>query len=235
MEQEENNLVDEIREKIIQNINSYEYISGQILSESAIATAMGVSRTPVREALIQLTIMGLLERKNKKVIVKPILSSDITEILQLLEAVELMTVNILFRRGGATKNEINQLEDVLHKLGDTSGSYELKEKFNLDSLFHTTLVSFSENARMIEIFRCAKIQAYRLHWMTVLTPNRFSESLKEYESLIVALKNNDMAKCSDAISEIITNSNLNYQHILSDNKWERMMLEMRTMGKELCM
>lgn len=98
MEQEEGTLVDDIREKIIQNINDYEYLSGQVLSESTIAAEMCVSRTPVREALIQLTSMGLLERKNKKNTVKPILSRDITEILQLLESVELMTIRILLDR-----------------------------------------------------------------------------------------------------------------------------------------
>lgn len=231
MEQEEGTLVDDIREKIIQNINDYEYLSGQVLSESTIAAEMCVSRTPVREALIQLTSMGLLERKNKKNTVKPILSRDITEILQLLESVELMTIRILFRRGGGTKEEIKKLQEILDALKQTSGKHDLKENFRLDSLFHSTLVSFSENNRLIEHYRCGKIQAYRLHWMTVLTPNRFPQSILEYEALISALENHKQDLCFSIIEEIIGNSNLNYQEILSDTKWERMMLEMRVMGR----
>ncbi len=63
------NLVDNVLEEIIHRINCYHYIAGDVISEVALAKELGVSRTPIREAIAKLIDIGVLIRDNSKIIV----------------------------------------------------------------------------------------------------------------------------------------------------------------------
>ena len=67
-------------------INNYELLSGDVVSDAELSGELGMSRTPVREAMMQLINDGILQRTSTRVVVKPLTLSDIYEILEIREA-----------------------------------------------------------------------------------------------------------------------------------------------------
>ncbi len=99
------NASDTALKKIVQKINDYELSSGEIVSDLELSNELNISRTPVREAMQQLIDIGLLERTATKVVVRSITLTDIAEIFQIREAIEIMSVKIILSRGGLNETQ----------------------------------------------------------------------------------------------------------------------------------
>ena len=79
-------------------INNYELLSGDVVSDAELSGELGMSRTPVREAMMQLINDGILQRTSTRVVVKPLTLSDIYEILEIREALEIASAGRILRR-----------------------------------------------------------------------------------------------------------------------------------------
>ena len=85
-------------EILLNKIENYEIKSGDVVSDAEIAKELGVSRTPVREAMMLLVDNGVLERKRSKFIVSPIHLDDIIEIIEVREAIEVKVLEIILNK-----------------------------------------------------------------------------------------------------------------------------------------
>lgn len=103
---------------IIDKINNYELSSGQIVSDLELSKELNISRTPVREAIERLIDFGMLERTSTKVVVKPITSNDIVEIFQVREAIETISIRIIFDNGGLSQTQEQGLINIHRRLCD---------------------------------------------------------------------------------------------------------------------
>ena len=97
-------------------INNYELLSGDVVSDAELSGELGMSRTPVREAMMQLINDGILQRTSTRVVVKPLTLSDIYEILEIREALEIASASRILRRGGLTDGEQEQLRSIHEQL-----------------------------------------------------------------------------------------------------------------------
>ncbi len=221
------NLVDDILAAIVKRINDYTYAAGDVVSEVAIAEELSVSRTPVREAILKLIEYGLLERTATKVVVKTMTLADIAEILEVREAIETMSAKIIVKNGGLTQEEIAELERINAAIAASVAVGDFDENFTQDYLFHDTLIGYCKNSRLVDIRRRVTIQSQRPRRITIITPGRHIDTVKEHELIIDGLRKNNYKAAESAIVSHIESSLDNYTQILSDDRWLNIMRELK--------
>lgn len=155
-----------IREKaylhIQRKIALGELRAGQSISELALAKELGISRTPIREALGQLAAEGILEQSpNRQAVVVTLTRQDIIDLYELREALEVYAVGKVARQP-ARPPDLSRLQSltdpilVLKDELDQSGKSELgREQMHrfvaYDLGFHTLLVRMAANARILKV------------------------------------------------------------------------------------
>jgi DNA-binding GntR family transcriptional regulator len=137
---------DVIREAIVNG----ELRPNQRLVESSIANKLGISRTPVREALLQLESSGYISTLSKGGwIVTEHPPSKIRNLYEVREALEVMAIRLACQR--ATKEQINRAKDV-HRLAVDAVRNRETEKFTqLNSEFHAHLFGACGNEQLSSI------------------------------------------------------------------------------------
>lgn len=147
---------------IQRKIVSGELESGHTISELSIARELGVSRTPVREALRQLAAEGLLEQNpNRKPSVVKLTRQDVIELYELREALEVYAVGKAARQAGTPADfarlqtladAIGTLKKELQRSGKPELHPEQMQRFvGCDLGFHTLLIRMAANTRILKI------------------------------------------------------------------------------------
>lgn len=143
-------------------IVSGELQSGGTVSEYSLAKKLGVSRTPVREALGRLAAEGLLEQNpNRRPVVVMLTRQDIIELYELREALEVYAVGKTARqttrsadltRLQSLTDSIGVLSEELDRSGKSTLGPEQMQRFVAHDLgFHTLLIRMAANTRILKI------------------------------------------------------------------------------------
>ena len=137
------------RAGIREAIASGELKPGEQIVEAAIAAKIGVSRSPVREALRQLEQQGLVESvPNRGTFVAALDEGDVEEIVLLRGALEGLAARLAADRMG--RRDVRALEDVVARMERHSGPGAREESafIEADAEFHSALVRFSGHRRL---------------------------------------------------------------------------------------
>ncbi|GKX27737.1 GntR family transcriptional regulator [Vallitalea longa] len=192
---------------------TYEYIKNKILtcelkpgsdiSEEKLAMELGISRTPVREAIMRLgqeNLVNIYPRKGS--FVSEITLKDIQEVLQIREIVETQVAVLVCK--SIDKEKLLYFRQEFEKF-DTEERYNSYEDFfELDIAFHKFIVSSNGNQNLVEIMDKVYDKDYRIR---VLTTNMFkTERLRnreEHLNIIDAFLEEDVEKVEEYLSEHI--------------------------------
>jgi DNA-binding GntR family transcriptional regulator len=186
-----------LRQKVIDSELSP---SSQIL-EQELAMMLGVSRTPLREALVRLENEGLLEiipRHGVRII--PMSVADMKEIYQVLVSLESAAAAALASQApsDAALNELDAIFDRMDELLKTSDitSWALE-----DERFHLKIVELAGNRRLREIVSNCWDQAHRARMFTLRlqTHPQPAQSMKEHRQIITALRKRDAARAESLL------------------------------------
>ncbi len=132
---------------------------GDRINESQLAAEIGVSRTPLREALIRLEIEGLVENdKGKGFYVLPLDAKharDLYTVMGLLESQALDT------SGPHPKETLDQLERLEERRSSAKRSHDFDEAITLDRKWHALLVGECPNEELLRILDMARDRLYR--------------------------------------------------------------------------
>lgn len=134
-------VVDQLRERILGG----EYVPGERLGEVELADKLGVSRTPVREALRRLTAEGLVDlvpNKGARVVEYP--RRDLDQIFKIRARVEGLAAREAART--ATDADIDHLERVATELKERSDAGRLEDVYRLNAEFHGSLNALAGSA-----------------------------------------------------------------------------------------
>lgn len=163
---------------------------GDRLDEQVLARRFLVSRTPVREALRSVAASGLLEiRKNYGATVRRFTDKELTEMFQLVAALEGLSARLSARRMSTLEcSELRQRHDScasFAKRADADGF------FAANDAFHETIFQASRNDYLqAEIRRLRKrISVYRGHITT--EPRRMQKSVIEHTAIVEAIEAGD--------------------------------------------
>ena len=166
-------------------------VPGERLMENQLADKLGVSRTPVREALRMLELENLVElvpRKGAQVL--DMSEKDITNILEVRSALEGLATSVACKK--MSKEDLQQLKNMEVDFEKAVADNDVERFVDIDEDFHDLIFSATENDKLINIFRNLRIQLYRYR-MAQAKNNETSMStiVAHHRSIIRAIENHD--------------------------------------------
>ena len=176
-----------IRQRILDNV----YPAGYRALEREFAEELGLSRTPVREALLRLQAEGLLElipRHGARVL--PVSAADMREIYQVLEALECMAAEIVTRRK-PTAAELRPLSGASRDMTDALKKDDLDAWAQADEHFHRKLLELAGNTVLIQTVQQLWDRAHRARMVTLRLRPRPVHSTKEHNAIVEAIRAGD--------------------------------------------
>ncbi len=183
----------EIKRRILGNV----FQPNQQVLEQDLAAELGMSRTPLREALIRLEQEGLVEilpRRGMRVL--PISAGDMAEIYELLTALEARAAERLAERKPTSKS-LAPLTRALERMEAALEAGNLKAWARADDQFHRHLVSLAGNRRLAEIARTVFDQAHRARMATLHLRPWPRQSNKDHRALIRAILKGDARRARE--------------------------------------
>lgn len=191
---------DKIKAAIVKN----ELLPDTILVERQLSITLGISRTPVREALRRLSGEGLVEFiPDKGMFVSKIRFEDIIEIFELREALEGMAIRLFVLR----KNN-----DIVHKMEEClalqeraykEGNYSLNVEMDLE--FHQLYIKGSKNSRLISFINTVLDQNSRMAFNTLRDKARIESSLVQHKKVLEAIREGNADQAEKLIKEHVVN------------------------------
>ncbi len=170
-------------------------------SEQEIALRLGMSRTPVHEALIRLQEEGLVRVLPKRgVIVLALSPDDMREVYDVIIALEGMAAELIAGMSAAARRPIvAALEAINAEMKIALQRDELDAWARADDRFHRTLIDRSGNMRLARLANTIMDQSHRARMMTLRLRAKPTKSIKEHQAIVAAIKNGDsMLSCSNA-------------------------------------
>ena len=166
-------------------------VPGERLMENQLADKLGVSRTPVREALRMLELENLVElvpRKGAQVL--DMSEKDITNILEVRSALEGLATSVACKK--MSKEDLQQLKNMEVDFEKAVADNDVERFVDIDEDFHDMIFAATENDKLINIFRNLRIQLYRYR-MAQAKNNETSMStiVAHHRSIIRAIENHD--------------------------------------------
>lgn len=171
-------------------------MQGQFINEQVLADRLGVSRTPIREALLMLAAQDLVELVPKRgAYVAPMSGRELTELVEARGVIERHAVTF-----ACEERPLAEMRDALAAQHLLRGPTQAKEFIDADTRFHTTLVRATGNAiltRTYEGLRDRQIRAGMIALANV--PGRQDSVLNEHQAILRALTDQDIEGARTAI------------------------------------
>ncbi|MFP5021854.1 GntR family transcriptional regulator [Pseudonocardia phyllosphaerae] len=181
-------VLDGLRDEIVSGARE----PGRPLSELALATEYDVSRTPVREALKQLQIEGLVEiRPRVGTFVRVPSRRELVELFELKEMLEGMGARLLAARGAVPV--LDQLADNLARAEEAVGRDDAEGYADLVQEFHELIVTGADNTRLAAHYTTLMNQLayHRLVSASLSRPGRLGASLAEHRHVLELIREKD--------------------------------------------
>jgi len=171
-----------------------------ILSE--IAKSLGISNTPIREAVNKLASEGLIKIiPNKGIIVKEINIDDFQEILQVRAFLDGLIAKLSAKK--ITDKEIDDMMEIIHKMEQCLKEDDRLTYNDLDIKFHDFLLTIAGNNTLKEIYNNLIVHGHRFRLRTLKIPDRMGKSLKEHLKIALKIKERNPAEANRASQEHI--------------------------------
>lgn len=159
---------------------------GERLMEIPLAEELGVSRTPIREAIRKLELEGFVIMVPRRgAYVANITLKDITQVFELRSALEELAAGLAAER--ITEEEIETLERMLVEIGEHMENKDIDRVVAADVAFHEVLYKASRNDRLVEIVHNLREQTYRFRSFSMNQPGRLRKTWEEHRLLVEAI------------------------------------------------
>jgi len=163
---------------------------GHLIDETEAIKQLGMSRTPVREALLRLQAEGYLEiKRHKGIRVLPLSASDMREIYQVISALEGTAVSLIAERRPAAK-EFAAIDEAVAQLVEYQSAKNVDKWGEADETFHRELMRLSGNERLYAVGCQLRDFAKRAHMVALRmqTDAYRARSTKSHAGLVEALR-----------------------------------------------
>jgi DNA-binding GntR family transcriptional regulator len=175
---------EQIRRRILDNV----WPPGHRALEQAVALALGMSRTPVREAMVRLQNDGLVEmipRHGMRVL--PVSPLDMREIYEILTALECMAVELLARRAPGDA-ELQPLVEATTAMDTALQAEDLDAWAAADERFHGLLIELAGNRQLQATVLNYWDRAHRARMFTLRLRPKPVNSTREHRDLVERLR-----------------------------------------------
>lgn len=203
-----------IFDKIREDILIGKYISGEKIVEAKLAEEFGVSRTPVREALKQLELDGLVDNiPNRGVVVKGISQQDIDDIFTIRMAIEGIAVEWAIER--MEESDYEKLKEIYELMEFYTFKNDLDKIAELNTKFHELIYNSTKSRYLEHVLKDFQYFMKTTRYKSLRSEGRLESALEEHKQVLDAFINNDVKKAKEAILTHVNNSRINAKRLSS--------------------
>jgi len=183
-------------------------IGGQIspgaqLVEGTLAAEFGVSRSPVREALAQLTYEGLLERHGRVMRVRVLKAEDVLELYEVRIALERTAARAAAER--RTDLDLGRVTTLMSDMAELPDE-QTERRPKLAHAFHFEIWRASHNATLIATLESVHSRVLGLSSTTLHYPERWAVFVEECNDILAAVRDRDVQRAGDAAEKQMTSA-----------------------------
>lgn len=183
--------------KIKEKILSFSFSPGSPLREILLSEELGVTRTPVRDAIKKLETEGLVQTfPNRGAFVTEFSLKEIEDLLDVREALERKAVHLATRR--ANREELDRLRESLENISPSL-------RFDL----HYELIKLSKNQVLISMWEVLKNRLSLAQNQSRMIEDRPSQAVKEHRKILDAIYSGDSEQAQIMIANHIRNVKVN--------------------------
>ncbi|MEE1029099.1 MAG: GntR family transcriptional regulator [Agathobacter sp.] len=177
---------------------------GERLMEIQLASKLGVSRTPIREAIRMLEQEGLaitIPRKGAEVARMTL--KDMEDVLEVREALDELAARIACDK--ITREQLITLKKTKEEFVKSVEEGDIKKLAEADVRFHDVIYNSTDNTKLVTLLNNLREQMYRYRIEYLKNPDNYQGLLKEHEDIVAALENRDKVKVTEAMHMHVAN------------------------------
>jgi len=180
-------LRDVVFQTLRQAILKGELQPGERLMEMKLAESLGVSRTPIREAIRKLELEGLVVMIPRKgAAVANITEKDTKDVLEVRRTLEMFAVEVACDR--ITPKQLQTLKEAAKAFEDSKGSMDLIRIAETDMKFHELIYEATQNDRLVQMLNNLRENMYRYRIEYLKDPNYYDSLVKEHREILNAVE-----------------------------------------------
>ena len=185
-------VVDALRRMIVTG----ELAPGERIVESDLAERLGVSRTPMREAIKTLVLDGLVDSPiHRGARVKPLELSEVDALFEVIAIVEALAAEQATRRiDPADLTDLLALHDRMHDFYEQG---DRETYFELNTTIHERIVALAGNPILSDVHARLMLRARRGRYLAIFSADRWRQAVAEHDALMAAMRDGDAEKAFD--------------------------------------
>jgi DNA-binding GntR family transcriptional regulator len=177
---------------------------GERLMELQLAAKLGVSRTPIREAIRMLEQEGLavtIPRRGAEVARMTL--KDMEDVLEIREALDELAVQIACTR--ITQEQLDRLRKVKEEFEICTRGSDVKKIAQADVAFHDVIYEATCNPKLVSMLSNLREQIYRYRVEYLKDSRNYPVLIREHETILEALRARDKERATAAMQEHVAN------------------------------
>lgn len=192
---------------------------GETLVEAELSEALGISRTPLREALKLLASEGLVElRLNRSAMIAPIRQEEIDELFEAVGGIERLAAELAAQR--MTDRDLEKLDLLQERMERLHDSGKLRDYFEINQQIHGFIVTCARNRALKSTHDWLLGRAERARFFALSSQERWDESVAEHRALLAALKARDPERAGRVLAQHVVRTGVVVREILNDQRAE---------------
>ncbi|KRB55322.1 GntR family transcriptional regulator [Rhizobium sp. Root708] len=194
-------LVNHLRDMIIEG----DLEPGTRLHEGQLGEQLGVSRTPLREAIKYLASEGLVELvPSRGAVVKRFSAKDVKDMLTVLRSLEELAGKLACEV--ASDNDIAGVRTLHDEMIDCYKAGDRLRYYKLNQDIHSAIVKLSQNASLADIHIMLQTRLKRIRFIGHEGPEKWASAVAEHEEMISALEARDQSRLSEVLGRHLFNA-----------------------------
>lgn len=190
---------------------------GERLMEIQLAEELGVSRTPVREAIRKLELEGFVVMVPRRgTYVADLSIKDINEVYEIRTSLDILAAGLAAER--ITEEELEQMERLLVEIGEYMDKEDIEKIVEVDTKFHDILYRASRNDRLVGIISNLREQFTRFRTVSIAYPGRAKNTLEEHRKLLEAIAQRNVEVAQQLAREHMENAEQATLHSMNEER-----------------
>jgi|HigsolmetaAR204D_1030405.scaffolds.fasta_scaffold11038_2 Transcriptional regulators len=210
--------IDLLSERVYRQLRSYLWSGnvrwGEVLRESVLASRLGVSRTPVREALTRLASEGFLETRGRSFAVPLLTKEDIEEICHLRVLLETDAIRMAAAAVKQQPSRLKGVQDAIERARRAVQQGDSEEFIEANHDFRATWLALVHNKRLVSAVELYAGLVRSLQILSLGDPQRQVIVLEYMEKIGQHLKSGDSEKAAETMLDYLSIARTAMQQIL---------------------
>jgi DNA-binding GntR family transcriptional regulator len=187
-------VIEQLRDMIVEG----ELAPGEKIDEGLLCRQLGISRTPLREAIKVLASEDLIElRPNRGTRVSEITAEGVAELFEAVGGIERIAGELAAQR--MTEANLERLTDLQQRMEALHDAGMRHEYFRLNQEVHNTIVALAGNSVLSTTHGNLMVRVRRARYTAILSQERWDESVREHAAILAALAARDSARAGELI------------------------------------